>query len=89
MVVEIGMLHENYVLFNSHICLFPVFGDSVPNYPTAALSENAFGQAPGKGAGPACGKCYRLKIYGSPHNNVRSNTLFPTVTDLTNNYIIH
>jgi len=38
------------------------------NYATAALNQFYFGVGPGQGAGPACGKCFKLKIYGDPYD---------------------
>jgi len=42
---------------------------AVENYPTAAMSQNYFGAASGQGAGPACGKCYHLHLYGDPYDS--------------------
>jgi len=41
----------------------------VENYPTVAMSQNYFGVGPGQGAGPACGKCFHLHIYGDPYDS--------------------
>ncbi|KAK7701791.1 hypothetical protein SLS57_011596 [Botryosphaeria dothidea] len=56
-----------------------------PGYATA-ISENFYGVGPGKGAGPACGRCYELiarwdssgnKLYNTKPIVVRVNDLCP------------
>jgi hypothetical protein len=46
----------------------------VGKYPTAALSEFDFGVGGGQGAGPACGRCYRIKAYGDPYGSWCTNS---------------
>lgn len=56
---------------------------TITRYPIAAVNQNAFGATSSSGAGPACGMCYLIKLWGSveknPGYNITGNQTFPEI----------